>query len=414
MRILIAGVNYAPEVTGIGPYTTGLAEHLATEGHEVIVATTFPFAPLWRWFEPPPRWRTRERLNGIDVWRTKVMLPRRRTAVWRILFDSSIGLTSALTAVSIPRVDLTICLSPPIQTTLAAAAVRFKLGKLVILVQDLPSEAARSVGMLKEGVALRVGRSLEHLAYRLADHVVVISSAFATYIHSVGVEAAKISEIPNWADLESIHPAQPDQEMRRRLGAGPDDFLVVHTGNMGAKQDLLNVVAAAALLNKDEHIKVALIGDGQERDRIAEKIAAQHLDNIKLLPLQPTHKYSTALTAADVLLINQAPRVVHSVLPSKLLAYMASGRPVVAAAHPKSTTAELVCRAGCGVVADPGQPEALAAAFQSMASENGQREALTAMGQRGRAYVEEHFERSSILRQWDELLAALVPTRATR
>src|ERR1700694_3157812 len=136
MRILIASVNYAPEVTGIGPYTTGLAEHLATRGHQVIVATTFPFAPMWRWFETPPRWRTREQLNGVEVWRTKIVIPPKRTTAWRIVFDSSVGWITALTALSIPKADVTICVSPPIQTALFAAAVRFKLGKLVINVQD--------------------------------------------------------------------------------------------------------------------------------------------------------------------------------------------------------------------------------------------------------------------------------------
>jgi colanic acid biosynthesis glycosyl transferase WcaI len=411
MRILIAGVNYAPEVTGIAPFTTGLAEHLALQGHDVVVATTFPFAPLWRWFEPPPRWRCRQRVNGVEVWRTKIVLPRRRTAVWRILFDSSIGLTSALTALSIRRVDVTICVSPPIQTTLTAAAVRFKLGKLVILVQDLPTEAAYSVGMLKEGMALRVGRSLEHLAYRRADHVVVICNAFARYIQSVGVVPAKISEIPNWADVASIQPARPDQMMRSRLGAAPGDFLVVHTGNMGSKQDLLNVVATAALLKTDTRVKLALIGDGQEHNRVAEEVSAQRLDNIKLLPLQPSHEFSTVLAAADALLINQAPSVVDSVLPSKLLAYMASGRPVVAAAHPQSTAADLVRRAGCGVVSDPGRPEALAAAIRSMASGDGLSEALAVLGTRGRAYVESQFDSGSILRQWDTLLANIMAGR---
>jgi glycosyltransferase involved in cell wall biosynthesis len=408
MRILIAGVNYAPEVTGIAPFTTGLAEHLALQGHEVTAATTFPFAPHWRWFQTPPRWRTRERLNGVDVWRTKVVLPKKRTTAGRIVFDSSIGLASALTALSIPRVDVSICVSPPIQTALAVAAFRFKLGRLVILVQDLPTQAAQSVGMLKEGLALRAGRSLEHFAYTLADHIVVISSSFASYIESGGVNRAKISEIPNWADLDSIRPAAPDAEMRSRLGAGPEDFLIVHTGNMGAKQDLLNVVAAASILNnKDKQVKIALVGDGQERANVANEIATQHLENVRLLPLQTRDQFSTVLSAADALLINQAPMVVDSVLPSKLLAYMASGRPVVVAAHPKSTTAGLVCRAACGVIADPGQPASLAATFRSISSGNAKREGLTAMGRRGRAYVEEHFERRSILARWDELLAHL-------
>jgi glycosyltransferase involved in cell wall biosynthesis len=348
-------------------------------------------------------------LNGVDVWRTKILLPPRPTAVWRIVFDSSIALTSALTALSIPRVDVTICLSPPVQTTLLGAGIRFKLGKLVVLVQDLPTEAARSVGMLKDGAALRLGRALEHLAYRLADHVVVISSAFATYIQSAGVEPAKISEIPNWADVDSIKLARPDPLMRSRLGASQDDFLVVHAGNMGAKQNLLNVVAAATLLKDNNHIKLVLIGDGQERHKVVEDIAARRLANIRLLPLQASHDFSTILTSADALLINQAPSVVDSVLPSKLLAYMASGRPVLAAVHPGSTTADLVRRAGCGVVADPGRPEALASAIRSMRA-MGDSQGLTTMGRQGRAYVEEHFARGAVLRQWDNLIERLMPS----
>jgi len=349
-------------------------------------------------------------MDGVDVWRTKVVLPRRLTATSRIVFDSSIGFTSALTTLSIPRVDVAICLSPPIQTTLAAAIVRFKMRKLVVFVQDLPTEAARSVGILKEGPALSVGRSLEHLAYRLADHVVVIANAFRKYIEGVGVNPGKISEIPNWADVESIRPQRPDQVMRERLGASRSDFLVVHAGNMGAKQDLLNVVAAAAALQEDSHIKFALIGDGQHRDRVSGEIAARHLSNIRVMPLRANDEFSAVLGAADALLVNQAPMVVDSVLPSKLLAYMASERPVVVSAHLKSTTADLVRTSGCGVVAHPGQPDALAAAIRAMASADPLSTELATMATRGRAYVEEHFGRASILKRWDVLLADLAGT----
>jgi glycosyltransferase involved in cell wall biosynthesis len=264
--------------------------------------------------------------------------------------------------------------------------------------------------MLKEGIALGLGRSLEHLAYKLADHVVVISSAFANYIEGVGVDPAKISDIPNWADLQSIQPRRPDQEMRERFGASPGDFLVVHTGNMGAKQDLLNVVAAADNLKVDAHIKFALIGDGQERNSVAGDVTARHLSNIRVMPLQASNEFSAVLSAADALLVNQAPMIIDSVLPSKLLAYMASGRPVIASAHKESTTAHLVRRSGCGVVADPGRPEALAAAIREMASVGGPYSQRATMGRRGRAYVEQHFERSSMLKRWDDLLVDLART----
>src|SRR5207302_4138120 len=112
---------------------------------------------------------------------------------------------------------------------------------------------------------------------------------------------------------------------------------------------LLNVVAAAWLLREDRHIRLLLIGDGTERGRIAAEIAARQLQNITLLPLQPENEFPHILAAADTLLVNQAPTVVTSVLPSKLLRYMGSGRPVLAAVHPMSTTADLVHRADCGV-----------------------------------------------------------------
>jgi glycosyltransferase involved in cell wall biosynthesis len=265
--------------------------------------------------------------------------------------------------------------------------------------------------MMKEGLALRAGRSLEHFAYTLADHIVVISSSFASYIERVGVEKARISEIPNWADVESIRPTRQDPEMRSRLGAAPDDFLVVHTGNMGAKQDLLNVVSAATILsNQARHIKIALVGDGQERASIAGEIARRQLGNIRLLPLQASHDFPKVLTAADVLLVNQGPDLVDSVLPSKLLSYMASGRPVVAAAHPDSATADLVRRSGCGVVTAPGLPEVLAAELRLMASCDGVSGKLVMMGSSGRTYVERHFERNAILNRWSVLLNRVAAT----
>lgn len=410
MRVFIAAVNYAPEPTGIGPYATGLAEHLASVGHEVVVATSFPSFPLWRWYEAPARWRIQEHLNGVHVWRTKVLLPRRRTTFWRIAFDSSIAATTALTALSVPKCDLAICVSPPVQAPLICAALRSRVGKVVMFVQDLPVQAAVSVGMLRDGAVLKFGRSIERIAYQQADHIVVISPVFAESIRRAGVDPQRISEIPNWADGVSEQPLQTDLEVRHRLGATKDDFLVLHSGNMGAKQDLSNVVAAAGLLRDEARIKFALVGDGVRKSQIEHEIRGSGLLNIRLLPLQPVEEFPRVLAAADALLINQAPLVVDSVLPSKLLSYMASGRPVVAAVDARSTTADLVQRAGCGVVVLPGRPDDLARAITSIASKQLEAADWQAMGRRGRAYVEANFDRSRVLEKWDELLARLLPT----
>jgi colanic acid biosynthesis glycosyl transferase WcaI len=180
---------------------------------------------------------------------------------------------------------------------------------------------------------------------------------------------------------------------------------------MGAKQDLLNVVDAAAGLNGEPRFKLALVGDGTERVMIEAYIARRRLANIKVLPLQSSQDFPRVLAAADVLLLNQAPLVMDSVLPSKLLTYMAAEKPVLAAVHPQSTSADLVRRASCGVVAAAGQPVALAESIRSMAASNENLD-MSGMGKRGREYVTKHFERASILKRWDELLISLGgPTR---
>jgi glycosyltransferase involved in cell wall biosynthesis len=286
--------------------------------------------------------------------------------------------------------------------------MRRRAGKLIMFVQDLPTEAARSVGMLHDGFLLRLGSVVERAAYQQADHIVVISGAFVKYIRSLGAKSVAITEIPNWAEVDAIRPSDPDTAMRSRLGAGARDFLVVHSGNMGAKQDLINVVAAAELLQSETSIKIALVGDGTERTLIEEAVRARKLNNLTLVPLQPAADFPRVLAAADVLLINQAPLVVDSVLPSKLLAYMAAQRPVLAAVHEDSATADLVFRASCGVVAAAGQPAALAESIRLMAAASRQNGDMSAMGRRGRSYVVEHFQRGVILRQWEDLVARLV------
>jgi colanic acid biosynthesis glycosyl transferase WcaI len=176
---------------------------------------------------------------------------------------------------------------------------------------------------------------------------------------------------------------------------------------MGAKQDLINVVAAAEMLQSETRVKIALVGDGTERAKIEQAVSVKKLGNLRLLPLQSTADFPKVLSAADGLLVNQAPLVMDSVLPSKLLTYMAAERPVLAAVHPDSTTADLVRRASCGVVAPAGQPAALAAAIRSMADMSKDGLARNEMGVRGRRYVTEHFERKAVLRQWDDLIAGL-------
>lgn len=410
MHLLIIGMNYAPEVTGIAPYTAGLAEHLAELGHKVTVATTFPHYPQWRVQQPyEGRWRSIEQRGGVLVRRSRVVLPRGGSAASRIAYDSSLAVGTLLNSITAPAADMVLCVSPPIQLALTGALLaRRSRARLAVLVQDLPLDAAVAMGMMKDGPVHSLGRAMERLAYRLADRIIVISAGFRESLLRQGVPANKITEIPDWANTDTVRPMPAEPGLRELLGAAAGDFLLLHTGNMGEKQGLASAVAAASLANGRANMQLTLVGDGSDRPRLAELAARQGLSNVKLLPLQPSELFPRLLASADALLLNQRANVVDSVAPSKLLSYMAAGRPVVAAVHPSSEAARVVTVANCGVVVPPEDPRALATAVRRIAEEP----ALAAeLGANGRAYVEAHYARDRVLQRYEEFLTSMIGQR---
>lgn len=409
MRILLVGLNYAPEVAGIGPYTTELAEYLAGEGNQVTVLTGFPYYPQWR---IDPKYERKspflvETINRVKVIRSPILLPgSRRSTVRRILFDSSLAVTGLMRSVGVGRIDAVICVSPPLQLGLTAWLIaRSRGARFLLHLQDLVPDAALSVEMMRDGAALRIARRLESFVYSRADRISVISEGFLDNLIGKGVASRKLELIPNWVDTARFNTAS-DPAVRASLGATNGEMLVVHAGNMGAKQGLATVVEAAAELS-DDGIVVTLVGDGNSRSELQTQAARLGLENLRFLPLQPD--LPAILAAADVLVLAQRGRVVDSVAPSKLLSYMASGKPVVASVNEQSEAARMIHSAACGLVVEPDSPAVLASAIRQLRSqpEQGRR-----LGEAGRAYAAEHYERSRVLQRWSTYLEA-IPTTQT-
>jgi putative colanic acid biosynthesis glycosyltransferase WcaI len=144
------------------------------------------------------------------------------------------------------------------------------------------------------------------------------------------------------------------------------------------------------------------VGEGEERILIDEAIRQRGLTNIRLLPLQPASTLAEMYSAANALFIHQKAAVVDSVIPSKLLTYMAAGRPILAAVSDKSETARYVESAKCGLILNPESPEALVQSALSLRSDSALQSRL---GANGRAYVQQHFAKDKVLQKYDSLLS---------
>ncbi len=421
MRVLIFGMNYTPELTGVGPFTTSLAEHLVSKGHAVTVVTSFPHYPQWA-VQPPylGRWRTVETISGVKVRRSRIVLPRRVGLASRVLYDSSLVAGSVMNIVGIRRPEIVLNVSPPVQIAVAAGLLARRWhAPSISIIEDLPLEAALGVGLMKKGRLFELGRQLERVAYRLADQIVVISQGFRESLEKSGVSSEKIHLIPHWAHVDWAALYAPEPSVRRFLDAGEEELLVVYAGNMGTKQGLTTALSAASLGSPDSLFRLALVGDGSDRALLQDRIAQEKISNAALRPLQPEAFLHRILAAADLLLLSQRADITSSVAPSKLLTYMAAARPVLAAVHEKSEAAILVRESGCGIVIPPENPQALVEAIRVLKQDASRREE---MGRSGRAFAEAHFHRQSVMAQWDSLLhktlhahrTALASGRASR
>jgi colanic acid biosynthesis glycosyl transferase WcaI len=152
MRVIVWGINYAPEITGIAPHNVALCEFLQREGHDVEMVTTFAYYPAWRKTAQDRGliYRT-DRINGVRVHRCWHFVPGRVSAWKRILHEATFAFTSTIRVLSLKRSDVYFIASPPLVLGAAAWLVtRLKRAPFIFHVQDLQPDAAVGLGMLRE------------------------------------------------------------------------------------------------------------------------------------------------------------------------------------------------------------------------------------------------------------------------
>jgi glycosyltransferase involved in cell wall biosynthesis len=359
-HILFTAINYWPELAGNAPYTTALAEHLVQAGHRVSVITGVPHYPSWH---VPPAYRRgltrREEIRGVEVIRKRHLVPPRQTLWGRALYEATF-LLNGLTA-RLDRPDLIIGVVPSLGGATMARVFARRWGiPYAVIVQDLMGRAASETG-IKGGrkVAGMIARA-EGWSLRKAQLVAVVSEAFCPYLRGIGVPQDRIVHLPNWVLARSTEGfTEGDRaQTRRRLGWGDDQQIVLHAGNMGLKQHLEQVIAAANVAQRSApHVRFVLLGNGNQRSKLEREAAG--LPNLSFMGTQSETDYDLALHAADILLVSERATVADMSLPSKLTAYCAAGRPIVGAVRAYGATYDEITRSGAGLLVEADCPEQL-------------------------------------------------------
>ena len=379
MRVLIVGINYRPELTAVGPYTAGLAEHLVARGDEVTVVTGLPHYPDWRVARGTRRalWSD-ERIAGVSVVRAAHYVPRSQSALRRATYEATFGLTGLAALLPLPRPDAILGIVPSLSGGMLAKVASRRFGSpFGILFQDLMGPAAAQSGVPGGGAVARATTAAEAWAVAGATAVGVVTRAFVAYLERLGVVARMVHQVPNWTRV--AQPSLTVDETRRRFGWTDGRRVVLHAGNMGYKQGLEQVVEAARMAaERGTPVRFVLAGGGNRADEIRD--AAEGMPNLDVIGVQPDGIHASLLAAADVLLLSERASQADMSLPSKLTAYFAAGRPIVAAVPRGGASAGEVERSGAGLVVPAADPGALLAAIDRLGSDDALARRLAAAG----------------------------------
>lgn len=412
MRVLVLSINYAPEPTGFAPHVTSLCEYLMSRGHTVTVITGFPFAPHWvRWPEYRGAFMADEAIRQVQVLRVSHYIPRHPgNLLQRLLMETTFCLTALLAILPRWRKGWDVILYVGAQPSLAMltrCVASLQKVPYVVNINDLAAQAAADVGIVRSGWLQKTLTDFEYTAYQGARGAIVLCSAFREALIARGYPEGRIRVIPSPTDVELVRPVSGGNGFRIEHRLAERDFVVLYSGSMGLKQGLTNVVEAARLLRAAQpDVKWVLVGDGELRPVVERLLAEYELEEtVCLLPLQPEDQMSSMFAAADVLLLNQVSNVKDTVIPSKLLTYMAAGRPVLAAVNPNSEGAALLRAAQGGLTVPPEAPAALVDGVKQLRGDPAMR---VEMGRRNRVYAEQHFDRRKIVAAQEAFLLEIV------
>jgi colanic acid biosynthesis glycosyl transferase WcaI len=401
MKAVLVSSVFPPEHTFSSQTNAQTAEELAKRGHSVHVYAPFPSHPKGRLFDGYKRalYTTTTPSAGYTLTHCFGTFSRSSTLISRFAWNLSFGITSGVRILFGRRPDVVFSSTWPIFATgILAMVARLRRVPLVLRVQDVYPESLDSQRRFtRRNWVYRILRQFDQMIARSSQQVLVISRAFQdVYVNDRGVPANKVHVIPNWGDDEMVDADRSVAlAFRRKRGIPADAFVAVYAGNVGVASNAELLVDALAKLKDRTQIYLVIAGEGAKLDTCRDEAERQELDRVFIHSPWRTEETGPVIQMADVLLLPTKGRQSLSSIPSKLITYLLSGRPVIAAVLPGSDTATAIHESGAGWVVNPDSAELMAEAILEASGQSTER--LRRMGSAGREYALENHTRESNL-----------------
>lgn len=412
MKIVVIHQNFLRFDAEGGSRFNEMTRTWAEAGHEVtVISSQVNYKKSERPAEFEGHWLVEEEQDGVRVLRVYTPATIHSSVLGRMWAFAAFALTStAAVFTAIDEADVLVATSPNLLVLVPGLLGKWlRRWPLVFEVRDLWPESAVATGVLgEESVITRGLYILEKLGYREADRINVLTPAFRENILARRLSGAeKICFIPNGADLELFQPGPADLELRKKMGWG-EKFVVLYAGAHGVANHLWQYIDAAELLQDRPDILLVSVGSGPEKAKLVAETERRGLSNLQWLNGVPKNEMPALARAADAnAAILKRVDTFKTVYPNKVFDAMACGRPILCAID--GVARELVERAEAGLYVEPEDPKDFVSKIIYLADNP---DVVAKMGIKGRAFVEENFDREVLARRYLTILEELVESRA--
>ena len=389
-EITFIGLNFAPEDSAIGLYSSEWVNQLESDGHNVTVVTGFPYYPQWSVFKQyknKPRF-LQEYIGGTKILRYKQYVPKAPTFFKRIVHIIDFTVGSLFNLFKIKKCDLVIAVVPFTTSAFLGWIQKKRFNsKFWIHIQDFELDAAlQSKKEPKVGPAFSLMFRLESWLFRKPDIVSTISHSMIDTLRKKSNSSSFY--LPNWVNPDAINPATAN--FHRYINSSKT--VLLYSGNIGEKQDWNSFVEFCNDINQNNY-EIIIVGDGSKKNWLLERTV--HLQNIKHYPPVPYSELSDLLCSVDIHLLFQKPDFLDIVMPSKVLGMMASAKPSLIIGHRESEINSVFKSNNIGLYFDRYSKEVVIE-LDKISKQNSQ---MKQMGENARVYVIKNFSKDRILKQ---------------
>lgn len=370
--VLIIGINFFPEPTGIGKYTGEYAFWLASHGYKTDVITSPPYYPQWKVYKGyKSSWYKKEEIDGVNITRCPLYIPKSLSGGKRIMQDLSFFMSAFFSLlgkmVGGKKYDMIFVASPSFMPGFLGLFYKFffRKAKFVYHIQDLQIDAAEELGMINSGVLLRMLKWSEGRILKGADWVTTISKGMESKIKAKHFPIKALYIFPNWVNFDSINKKDANLSAISHLGFPINKKLVFYSGAVGEKQGLEMVLDAAKFaMQQLPELFFLIAGSGPYTQVLKQKMADERISNLLFIDLQPIEVFNELLNHAFLHLVIQKDKAGDLLLPSKLTNILAVGGVAIVTASPGTSLFDIVNSNRLGIVIEPENPVAFCKALE--------------------------------------------------